>query len=183
MLPTSLGLTPQLRRAGYFIAIVTIIVQLTEVMLRAWPFRLHSPAWRISIVSSTTSTALTVLFMTFVLIAIAILAGDRPLTLVFSGFATLAAISFLVLSATFILDALQMRNQVQVSVSRRYDLTSVWELTRLLMGLVGFTMLALAGTRRAIDVGRQPTKRDVRLIMNTPKSGPIVSESAPVSKT
>ena len=184
VLPNPSELTLRLRRAGYFIVLATIFVQCTEVILRAWPFRLHSPAWRISFVSSTTNVVLTVLLMTFVLMAIAILAGDRRLSLLFSGFAALAALSLFVLSGLFVLDALEMRNQIQVSVSRQYDITSLWALIRVLMGVAGFLMLAMAGLRSAIATGRQTarqTKKGRTLIVeNAPIPGPSVTESAGV---
>lgn len=184
MLPNPSELTRRLRGAGYFIAIATIFVQCTEVILRAWPFRLHSPAWRISVVSSTTSIVLTVLLMTFVLMAIAILAGDRRLSLLFSGFAALAAMSLFVLSGLFVLDALEMRNQIQVSVWRQYDITSLWALIRVLMGVAGFVMLAMAGLRSASAMGRQtapqPTKGGILIVESAPIPGPSVTESAGV---
>jgi hypothetical protein len=184
VLPTPTALTPQLRRAGYFIAMATIFIQVAEVFLRSWPFRLLSPAWRISFVSSASSIAPAVLLMTFVLIAIAIFAGDSRLSLVFSGFAFLAAIGFFVLSGAFMLDSIEIRNQVRVSLSRQYDITSLWTLIRVLMGLAGFVMLAVAGLRSAIGMRQQTarqTKRVGTLIAgNTPTPGPRVGESAGV---
>lgn len=177
---TPSALTPQLRRAGYFIAIATIFMQLAEVFLRSWPFRLSSPAWRISVVSSISSIAPTLLLMTFVLVAIAIFAGDRTLSLVFSGFAFLAAICFFGLSGALILDSLQLRNQVRMSVSRQYDVTSLWTLIRVLIGLAGFLMLAVAGLRRAIALRQQTARQTKRvgtfIAANTATPGPRVGE-------
>lgn len=163
----------RLRGAGYFIAMATIVVQLTEVILRAWPFRLDSPAWRISLVSSTTSVVLTLLLMTFVLLAIALFAGDRRWSFIFSGFAALAAVGLFVVSGVFGLDALQMRNQVQVSVWRQYEITSLWTLIRVLMGVAGFVMLAMAGLRGARAMERPTARRPKKggtLIVEGPKA-------------
>jgi hypothetical protein len=183
VLLTPSALTPQLRRAGYFVAMATIFIQVAEVFLRSWPFRFFSPAWRISFVSSISSIAPTMLLMVFVLIAIAILAGDRPLSLVFSGLAVLAAICFFLMSGTLMLDTLQMRNQVRVSQSRQYDITSLWTLTRVVTCLVGFVMLALAGLRNAIatrPAARQTKKVGTLIGVSTPTAGPRIGETSGV---
>ena len=182
--PTSSDLSRQLRGAGYLIAIATIFVQLTEVVLRLWPYRFSSAAWRLTLVSTITSTVLTLLLMTFIIIAIAIFAGDRPVTLVFGGFSVIAAITFFVLSGMFILDAVQLRNQVQIAVARQYDITSVWTLSRALIGLAGFTMLSVAGLRSGITMGRQAARQTHKgagtLIVGSP-AGATPASAARVS--
>jgi len=183
VLLTPSALTPQLRRAGYFIALATIFIQLAEVFLRSWPFRFLSPAWRIGFVSSISSIAPTVLLMAFVLIAIAIFAGDRRLSLVFSGLAILAATCFLAMSGALVLDTIQMRNQVRVSVSRQYDITSLWTLIRVVTCLAGFVMLAVAGLRNSIATRpvARPTKKVGTLIGgNAPTPAPRLGDSAGV---
>jgi hypothetical protein len=188
VLLTPSALTPQLRRAGYFIALATIFIQLAEVFLRSWPFRFLSPAWRISLVSSVSSIAPTLLLMTFVLVAIAIFAGDRTLSLVFSGFAFLGALCCLVMSGTLMLDAIQMRNQVRMAVSRQYDITSLWTLTRVVIGLAGFLMLAVASLRSAMAMRQQQTTRQTKKVgtligANPPAPAPRVGESTGVKGT
>jgi hypothetical protein len=187
VLPTPSPLTPQLRRAGYFIALATIFTQLSEVFLRSWPFRFLSPAWRISLVSSVSSITPTLLLMAFVLVAIAIFAGNRPLSLVFSGFAFLAAICCLLMSGTLMLDAIQMRNQVRTAVARQYDITTLWTLFRVVIGLAGFLMLGLASLRSAMAMRAQTarqTKRTGTLIgTNPPTPAPRVGESTGVKGT
>ena len=180
-------LTPQLRRAGYFITITTIFIQLGEVLLRVWPFRLGFPGWRVTFVAGTSSIAPTLLLMAFVLIAIAVFAGNRPLSLVLSGLAFLAAFWFLLSIGAFTLDSLEIRNQVPVASTRKYDITQLWTLLRVLMGLVGFVMLALASLRSATAM-RQQTARQTRsgatvITGNTPTAGPRVGDPAAVKGT
>jgi hypothetical protein len=67
----------------------------------------------------------------------------------------------------FGLDALQMRNQVQMTVAQQYDVTSVWVLTRQLLGVIGLLMLTFAGWR-SLRSARRVAPR------NTPRSDFIV---------
>ena len=188
MLLTPAPLTPQLRRAGYFIAMATIFIQVAEVSLRLWPFRFLSPTWRINLVSSVSSIAPMMLLMAFILVAIAIFVGDRRLSLVFAGIAFLAAFFFLAMSGAFVLDSIQMRNQVRVSVSRAYDVTTLWTLVRVLLCLAGFVMLAMASLRGAMAMRLQQTPRQSKRVGtliggNPPAPAPRVGESTGVKGT
>ena len=183
---TPSALTPQLRRAGYFIAFLTIFILVAEVLLRAWPFRLGSSAWRLGIASSVSSIVPTLLLMAFVLIAMAIFAGSRRLSITFSGLAFFAAICFLALFGAFVLDTLELRNQVRVSATRQYDITAAWTLIRVLVGLVGFVMLGVASLRSAIaarqQTARQTQKGGTLIAGSTPTPGPRVGEPAGLKK-
>jgi len=40
----------RLRVPGYLVMAAITIVQVVDVGIRAWPFRLHSPAWRLGVI-------------------------------------------------------------------------------------------------------------------------------------
>jgi hypothetical protein len=139
----------RLRGAGYYIGIVVLVAQMTEVVLVALPPRVHSPSWRITFVSNAANTVFMTLLVMFIMTAIAVIANDRRVTFVLAWLSAVAALLFLGFSGIFALDALQMRNEVRQQLAARYDYASAWVLTRGLIGSVGFVILAVAAIRSA----------------------------------
>jgi hypothetical protein len=159
-----------LRAAGYFIAFATMAVQLVELVLRAWPVRLHSAAWRLGFISNTAGIELTMFLMILLVLGIAVYSDDRPLTFAVCAVSWSTAVLYLAFTGAFAMDVLQMRNQVQMSVSQQYDVTSVWTTIRLIIGSVGFALLGLGGLRSIRSAQRsapRPGQRGGTLVVGT----------------
>jgi hypothetical protein len=139
----------RLRVAGYYIGIVVLVAQVTELVLAAWPARIHSPSWRITFVGGAANTVFMTLLVMFIMTSIAVVAVDRRFAFVMATLSALAAVTFLVLSGVFALDAIQMRNQVRQALADRYDFASAWVFARQIIGAVGFGILSVAAFRSA----------------------------------
>ena len=136
-----------LRASGYFVAFATILAQIIEMVLRSLPTQIHSAPWRLSFIGNSSGIVLNLLVMVFLILTIASLARDRSLALIICGVSMSVALLYLVSAGVFALDALQMRNQVQMTVARQFDVTSGWTIVRQLVGVAGFSLLAIGGWR------------------------------------
>jgi len=143
------------------VAFATILTQIIEVVLRSSPMQIHSPAWRLSFIGNSSGIVLNFLMMMFLILAIASFSRDRGLALVMCGLSISAALLYLLSSGVLALDALQMRNQVQMSVAKQFDVTSGWTFVRQLVGAAGFTLLAIAAWR-VYRTAHAPGARSVR---------------------
>jgi len=103
-----------------------IVMPLLELYIRAAPFRIHSPAWRLSLVGNISGAISAPILGLFLMFAIAVVAEDKGVTYLVSSLSGLAAVACLGVTGLFALDALQMRNQVQASLAESYGLTSSW---------------------------------------------------------
>ncbi len=175
-----------LRASGYFVAFATIITQIIEVVLRSWPTQIHSAAWRLSFIGSTSGIVLNFLVMVFLILTIASLSRDRTLALVMCGVSMSIALLYLLSTGLLALDALQMRNQVQMTVATQFDITSGWTLVRQLVGVAGFVLLAIGGWR-VNRASHSHTGRSVRrgeeLLVTTPRQAvAAVGEDASIAR-
>jgi branched-subunit amino acid transport protein AzlD len=171
------------RGAGYFVAFTTLATELVELILRSWPFRIHSPAWRLGFVGGMSGVVMAALLMLLVVFAIANFADDRITTLIVSAISFVSAVIYVFAAGMFGLDVLQMRNQVQMSVAQQYDVTSAWMLIRVLLGVVGFLILAIATLRsvqaaKKVAPRRTPTGGNFIVGTSRPPTVPKIDETA-----
>lgn len=161
-----------LRASGYFVAFTTIVMQIIEVVLRSWPTQIHSAPWRLSFISNSSGIVLNLLMMVFIILTIASLSRDRTLALIMCGVSIAVAILYFLSSGVLALDALQMRNQVQMSVATQFDVTSGWTLVRQLVGAAGFALLAVGGwrvSRTSHAHTTRPLRKGDDLLVPTPR--------------
>jgi len=171
------------RGAGYFVAFTTLVTQFVELMLRSWPVRIHSAAWRLGFVGGMSGLVMVTLLMLLVAFAIANFADDRLTTVIVSALSFVSAVVYVFAGGMFGLDVLEMRNQVQMSVAQQYDVTSAWVLVRLLLGVAGFLILAIAALksmRAAEKLAPRRTPVSGNLIVGTgrPPTVPTIDETA-----
>jgi hypothetical protein len=159
----------RLRSAGYYIGVAVLLAQVIDILLAAFPWRVHAPTWRIAFITSTASVSFTALLTMFILTTIAVVASDRRIAFVLAALSAMIAIGFLGLAGTFALDALQMRNQVRQQMAAQYDYASTWVLARELIAMVGFIVLSIGAFRgaRAMrpDEGKVAQQRASNLIV------------------
>jgi hypothetical protein len=139
----------RLRVAGYYVGSVILIAHVAELFLYTWPARIHSPTWRLSFVGATANTVFMTLLVLFILVSISVIAGDRRVAFALAGLTALYGLLFVALSGMFVLDALQMRNQVRQPVAGQYDYSAAWVFGRELVGIGGFFLLTVAALRGA----------------------------------
>lgn len=135
-----------------------IVLPLMELYIRASPFRIHSPAWRLSLVGNISGAISAPILGLFIMFAIAVAAEDKGVTYLVSSLSGLAAVSCLGVTGLFALDALQMRNQVQASLAESYGLTSSWIAAKLIFSVVVLVALSISALRAAQGAKRSTSQ-------------------------
>lgn len=134
---------------------ISMIIQpLLELYIRASPFRIHSPAWRLSLIGNAAGAISAPLLGLFFMLAIAVAAEDKGVAYAVSSVSGLAAVLCLAATGLFALDALQMKNQVVANMSNSYGLESAWIAAKLIISVVVLVVLSISALRAA-----QGTKR------------------------
>jgi hypothetical protein len=159
----------RLRVPGYLAMATMIIQQLVELYLRVSPARVHSPAWRLTLIGNFSSAAGGAILGLFVIFAIAVAAEDQGVSYLVSSVSGAAVAACIGAMGMFGLDALQMKNQVQSSLSSSYDVASVWVVAKLVMSAIVFAVLAVsafraAKTTRRVAAAPQGTKGPAVLV-------------------
>jgi len=126
-----------------------IIQPLLELYIRSSPFRIHSPAWRLSLIGNASAALSAPILGLFLMFAIAVAADDNGVSYLVSSLSALAAVVTIAATGLFALDALQMRNQVQANLSDSYGLASSWIAAKLIMSVIALLVLAVAALRAA----------------------------------
>ena len=139
-----------------------IVMPLLELYIRAAPFRIHSPAWRLSLVGNISGAISAPILGLFLMFAIAVVAEDKGVTYLVSSLSGLAAVACLGVTGLFALDALQMRNQVQASLAESYGLTSSWIAAKLIISVIALVVLSLSALRAAQGVKRSTSQTSVK---------------------
>ena len=142
-----------------------IIQPMLELYIRASPFRIHSPAWRLSLVGNASGAISAPILGLFFMFAIAVAAEDKGVSYMVSSLSGLAAVLTLAATGLFALDALQMRNQVQANLAESYGLTSAWIAAKLIISIIVLVALSIGAFRAA-----QGTKRSASQPSGKPSS-------------
>ena len=145
-----------LRTSGYLIMATLIVMPFVELGIRTWPYRIHSPAWRIGFLGGGSAALLTPLLALYLVFAIAAVADDRLVEYLVAALSAAAAVICLGAGTLFSLDVLQMKGQVSAAAASQYDLGSMWVITRLLVVAVLFIVLAISSMRAARSALRKP---------------------------
>jgi hypothetical protein len=166
----------RLRILGYLVMATMTLVQIIDVVIRAMPFRIQSPAWRLGVVGLAANAVGTPMLAFLVILAIAVWAGDRGVVYLMAVLSALAAVLCLLATGTFALDALQMKSQVQAGFARQYDIASFWLAARVVVAAGVFLVFGVSAFRMAKTVRRELPKPAVRgsgslvVGMNSPAS-------------
>ena len=131
--------------ALYVTAVLLILVPFGDLSLGASPLRPVDVEWRYGAVGLASRTLLTPLLGLLIAVLTAIAAG-HPRALVFlSAASALGALLLVVTSGGFLLDHIQMRNQVRPASIRVFDMAGMQALVKLVAVAVALMILALGG--------------------------------------
>ena len=173
----------RLRAPAYFVMAATTFVQITDVAIRAWPFRMHSPAWRLGVIGFAANAVGTPMLAFLVILAIAVAAGDRGVAYLIATLSALAAALCLLATGVFALDAMQMKGQVSASLAQQYDMASYWLVIRILISALVFAVIGISALRVAKvvrrDLPRTPAKGSGALVVGSTRPGvasPVVPQ-------
>jgi hypothetical protein len=146
-----------LRTSGYLIMTALIVMPLIELGVRTWPYRIHSPAWRIGFLGGGSAVLVTPLLALYLVFAIAAVADDRLVEYLVASLAAAATVICFGAATLFSLDVLQMKGQVSAAAASQYDIGSIWVIARLLVVAVLFIVLAVSSMRTARSVRYKPS--------------------------
>ena len=120
-----------------------------EVAVRSWPFRLHSPAWRLGYLSATAVESSIVLVALFLALLIAAIADDRIGASLVGGASWVLSVLFVVGSIVFGLDVLQFKGEVAGPIAAQYGVGAGWVIARMTIAIILFALLGIASLRVA----------------------------------
>lgn len=170
----------RLRAPGYWIMGALIVLQLIEIEVRSWPFRVQSPTWRLGFVGTTAGALGTPLFGLLIVLAIAVASDDRAAAYTVSLVSWLAAALCVAAVGVFALDVLQVKNDVGSPLAGQYDVGSGWVAVKMVVAAALFLVLAVSAWRAAKSAARhialqEPVGRSSLLVSPVRPASPISS--------
>jgi hypothetical protein len=174
----------RLRVPGYLIMGTLILLQLIEIELRSWPFRVHSPTWRLGLIGTAAGSLGTPLFGLLIILAIAVATDDRAAAYAVSFVSWLSMAACVASLGVFGLDVLQVKSDVASPLAGPYDVGSGWVAVRMLVAVLLFVVLAVSAWRAAKSAERhralqEPIGRSALLVSPVRPATPV----PPVAQT
>lgn len=174
----------RLRAPGYVIMGTLILLQLIEIEVRSWPFRVHSPTWRLGLIGTIAGSLGTPLFGLLIILGIAVANDDRAAAYTVSFVSWLGAAACVAAAALFGLDVLQVKSDVASSLAGQYDVGSGWVAVRIVVAALLFLVLAVSAWRAAKSAERhralqEPVGRSALLVSPVRAASPVSSMTQP----
>jgi hypothetical protein len=110
---------------GYLILGAMIIFPLLDAVLTVWPLRLGEVSWRFGAVGIFSRGLMSPLFGLILMYGLALIYEHRVVQRVVAVLAAIAATAVASAAVLFVLDALQMRGQVQPQMKTAFDVATV----------------------------------------------------------
>lgn len=141
-------LLPAIYTACFFFLVYTAV----DVTATMWPWMASEPAWRTGFVTVTVSSMVTPILCALLLAWVALTYGKIWLGRILGTALVAGAVVLLIVLPFLLMDAVQLRQQVQPNVARSFE----WNFVRTVLKLLGTTaifgvlgVITLRGTRRA----------------------------------
>lgn len=166
----------RLRAPGYLIIGTLTLLQLIDIEIRSWPFRTHSPAWRLGFVGTAAGAVGAPLLGLLLILAIAVASDDRAAAYAVSLVSWIATALCALAIGMFALDALQVKNDVGSSLAGQYDVGSSWVAVRMVLATVLFVVLGVSAWRAAKSAERHRAAQE-----QAGRSGLLVSPVRPTT--
>ena len=149
----------RLRIPGYLVLALLTGFPLLELGVSAWPPNIHLAGWRFTVVAAGATATVNSLLGLFLILVIAIAAGDRGVIWFVSIACGLGAAVCFLGGGMLPLDALQLRSQVRPDALPRYNLAWSLALLKTLSTAVVFVLLSLHASRAARGMGTASSAR------------------------
>lgn len=171
--------------AAYAVALMLVLIPLSEMLLRVWPLRLGEASWRFGAVGLFSNALMTPLLGLTFAGMLAFIYGHRRTIRTISVVLGVSGLILVLASGMFILDALQMRASVVPEAKLAFDVASAQALLKLgLFTVVGFVM-AVGGwrsTKAPAGTVRGKAASD-GLVRRPQDATPELIKAAPVAPT
>jgi hypothetical protein len=140
---------------AYFLAALMMVLPLLDVTLNLGSLQFGTVRWRFGAIGLITGALLIPVFGLLLTAATAAAARHRRVLLLAVGLAALGGLIMLTLAGLFMLDALQVRNEVNAPMLRRFDVTVVRTVITQLILVAALAMLGRASWRTGRLLGRE----------------------------
>ena len=151
-----------------------LLIPLIEIGVSAWPYKIHDPGWRISLVSLSAGTSTGALLALLIIYLVGLFADQRPAIWLVAVISALMVVFFLGASGAFVLDALQMRGRLQPDLQDRFNVQSGWGFAKICLAAAGAVVLSMSAFRAAFSVRRTSDRRGTKppsaLLVTSPTS-------------
>lgn len=137
------------RAPAYVILTLAALMPVVDFATTVWPIIPGKLAWRFGAVGLAASSFGVPLLMLLLIFGIALLMGDRKVTMAVAVVAAGIGLAMLAGSGVFVLDALQMRANVASAALARFQTASLEALAKLILHGISSVILAAAAFRAA----------------------------------
>jgi hypothetical protein len=144
---------PLLTTSAYLVAITLILYPILDTVLAVWPLRPET-TWRFGATGLLSRTLMTSSLGLLLTMVIALVAGHRMALRAAAVASAVAAVTLLVLSGLFMLDALQTRANVNPQAKTAFDVASAVALIKTVLGAALAAGLAVGGWRSELVRGQ-----------------------------
>jgi hypothetical protein len=145
---------PLLTTSAYLVAITLILYPILDTVLAVWPLRPGETTWRFGVTGLLSRTLMTSSLGLLLTMVIALVAGHRMALRAAAVVSAVAAVTLLVLSGLFMLDALQTRANVNPQAKTAFDVASAVALIKTVLGAALAAGLAVGGWRSQLVRGQ-----------------------------
>jgi hypothetical protein len=146
---------PLLTTSAYLVAITLMLYPILDTVLAAWPLRPGETTWRFGVTGLLSRTLMTSSLGLLLTMVIALVAGHRVALRAAAVVSAVAAVTLLVLSGLFMLDAVQTRANVNPQAKTAFDVASAVALIKTVLGAALAAGLAVGGWRSHLVRGQQ----------------------------
>ena len=150
------------RVPAYLIASMMLLIPLIEIAVNAWPVRIHDPGWRIGLIGLSAGVSTGTLLALLIIYFVGVFADERPAIWLVAFVSALMVPLFVGASGTFVLDALQMRAQVESGHQDRFNVQSGWILAKICLAALGAVVLSVSAFRTALSMRRTSNRRGMK---------------------
>jgi hypothetical protein len=145
---------------SYFVAFSLVSIPLLDTALSVWPLRIGEVAWRFGVAGLFSRAIMTPALGLFIAFATALFLDHRRLLQVFSVLNALAASLVVLGLGLFVLDAVQLRVQVNPQMKTAFDISTMVALGKLTLSIAlmfGFAVVAHRAAKQ-IEMAKRPRK-------------------------
>jgi hypothetical protein len=152
-------LVRQARVPAYIVTGYLAFGSIIDMMVSAWPVRLHELTWRLGFDGLIAGASGSQLLVTLLFLVFAWAASDRVALGFGFAYALIASVSYFCGAGVYILDALQIRAQVDPAQMTRFEIGAGWTFARMAFSALMFAAFAIMafrafrGLARAADRG------------------------------
>jgi hypothetical protein len=145
---------PLLTTSAYLVAITLVMYPILDTVLAVWPLRPGETTWRFGATGLLSRTLMTMSLGLLLTMVIALVAGHRMALRAAAVVSAVAAVTLLILSGLFMLDAIQTRVNVNEQAVTAFYVASAVALIKTVLGAALAAGLAVGGWRSQLARGQ-----------------------------